>query len=38
LFLSNFQEALTPHGLSLEKVLDELHFGGLAHRQEVIGK
>ncbi|MES2555286.1 MAG: helix-turn-helix domain-containing protein [Bacteroidota bacterium] len=30
--------SITPHGLSLEKVLDELHFWGLLHRQEVIGK
>lgn len=29
---------ITPHGLSLEKVLDELHFWGLSHRKEVIGK
>jgi DNA-binding HxlR family transcriptional regulator len=29
---------ITKHGLSLEKVLDELHFWGLAHRAEVIGK
>ncbi|MCX2584386.1 helix-turn-helix domain-containing protein [Pedobacter sp. MR22-3] len=30
--------SITPHGLSLEKVLDELHFWGLLHRHEVIGK
>jgi DNA-binding HxlR family transcriptional regulator len=30
--------SITPHGLSLEKVIDELHFWGLAHRQKVIGK
>lgn len=30
--------SITPHGLSLEKVLDELHFWGLMHRKEVIGK
>lgn len=29
---------ITPHGLSLEKVLDELHFWGLSHREKVIGK
>ena len=28
---------ITPHGLSLEKVLDELHFWGLAHRNKVMG-
>ncbi|WP_373331291.1 winged helix-turn-helix transcriptional regulator [Salmonirosea aquatica] len=30
--------SITPHGLSLEKVLDELHFWGLTHRKEVIGE
>ncbi len=30
--------SITPHGLSLEKVIDELHFWGLAHRKQVIGK
>jgi DNA-binding HxlR family transcriptional regulator len=30
--------SITPHGLSLEKVLDELHFWGLAHREKIIGK
>lgn len=30
--------SITPHGMSLEKVLDELHFWGLAHRKKVIGK
>lgn len=30
--------SITKHGLSLEKVLDELHFWGLAHRKKVIGK
>lgn len=29
---------ITAHGLSLGKVLDELHFWGLAHREVVIGK
>ncbi|WP_462265102.1 winged helix-turn-helix transcriptional regulator [Mucilaginibacter sp.] len=29
--------AITQHGKSLEKVLDELHFWGLMHRKEVIG-
>lgn len=29
---------ITPHGLSLEKVLDELHVWGLLHRREVLGK
>jgi DNA-binding HxlR family transcriptional regulator len=29
---------ITAHGRSLEKVLDELHYWGLAHREVVIGK
>lgn len=37
-FPPTIEYAITPHGLSLEKVLDELHFWGLAHRKEVIGK
>lgn len=36
-FPPTVQYAITPHGLSLEKVLDELHFWGLAHRAHVIG-
>ena len=30
--------AITEHGLSLEKVMDELHYWGLAHREKVMGK
>ncbi|UPK68162.1 winged helix-turn-helix transcriptional regulator [Chitinophaga filiformis] len=30
--------SITAHGMSLEKVLDELHFWGLAHRKEIMGK
>lgn len=30
--------SITPHGKSLEKVLEELHYWGLLHRKEVIGK
>ncbi|WDF55589.1 winged helix-turn-helix transcriptional regulator [Mucilaginibacter sp. KACC 22063] len=37
-FPPTVEYAITSHGLSLEKVLDELHFWGLAHRKEVIGK
>lgn len=29
---------ITPHGMSLEKVLEELHFWGLMHRKLVMGK
>lgn len=36
-FPPTVEYAITPHGMSLEKVLDELHFWGLAHRQKVIG-
>lgn len=37
-FPPTVEYSITPHGLSLEKVLDELHFWGLAHRKKVIGK
>ncbi len=37
-FPPTVEYSITPHGLSLENVLDELHFWGLAHRKEVIGK
>lgn len=37
-FPPTVEYSITPHGLSLEKVLDELHFWGLAHRRKVIGK
>lgn len=30
--------SITPHGKSLERVLEELHYWGLAHRKIVIGK
>jgi DNA-binding HxlR family transcriptional regulator len=30
--------AITVHGRSLEKVLEELHYWGLSHRKQVIGK
>lgn len=36
-FPPKVEYSITEHGLSLEKVLDELHFWGLAHRQKVIG-
>jgi DNA-binding HxlR family transcriptional regulator len=36
-FPPTVEYSITPHGLSLEKVLDELHFWGLAHRKKVIG-
>jgi DNA-binding HxlR family transcriptional regulator len=37
-FPPTVEYTITPHGLSLEKVLDELHFWGLAHRKKIIGK
>ncbi len=37
-FPPTVQYSITAHGLSLERVLDELHFWGLAHRKKVIGK
>lgn len=37
-FPPTVEYTITTHGLSLEKVLDELHFWGLAHRKKVIGK
>lgn len=36
-FPPTVEYSITPHGLSLEKVLDELHFWGLAHRKKVLG-
>jgi DNA-binding HxlR family transcriptional regulator len=37
-FPPTVEYSITQHGLSLGKVLDELHFWGLAHRKKVIGK
>lgn len=37
-FPPTVEYSITPHGLSLENVLDELHFWGLLHRKKVIGK
>jgi DNA-binding HxlR family transcriptional regulator len=37
-FPPTVEYSITSHGLSLEKVLDELHFWGLLHRKKVIGK
>ncbi|GAB3222559.1 winged helix-turn-helix transcriptional regulator [Algoriphagus aestuariicola] len=36
-FPPTVQYSITPHGLSLEKVLDELHFWGLVHRKRIMG-
>ncbi len=37
-FPPTVEYTITEHGKSLEKVLEELHYWGLAHRKEVIGK
>jgi DNA-binding HxlR family transcriptional regulator len=37
-FPPTVEYSITPHGLSLEKVLAELHYWGLAHRKKVMGK
>ncbi|KEO74230.1 winged helix-turn-helix transcriptional regulator [Anditalea andensis] len=37
-FPPTVEYSITTHGLSLEKVLDELHFWGLAHRHKIMGK
>jgi len=37
-FPPTVEYTITAHGMSLDKVLDELHFWGLAHRMKVIGK
>lgn len=37
-FPPTVEYSITEHGMSLEKVIDELHFWGLLHRLKVIGK
>lgn len=37
-FPPTVEYTITNHGISLDKVLEELHYWGLAHRKEVIGK
>jgi DNA-binding HxlR family transcriptional regulator len=37
-FPPTVEYTITPHGLSLEKVLDELHLWGLSHRKKVMGR
>ena len=36
-FPPTVEYSITAHGRSLEKVMDELHFWGLAHRKEIMG-
>lgn len=37
-FPPTVEYSITPHGKSLERVLEELHYWGLSHRLEVLGK
>lgn len=37
-FPPTVEYSITAHGRSLERVTEELHYWGLAHRKEVIGK
>jgi DNA-binding HxlR family transcriptional regulator len=37
-FPPTVEYTITAHGMSLEKVLEELHLWGLSHRKKVIGK
>ena len=37
-FPPKVQYTITAHGISLEKVLDELHFWGLLHRRKILGE
>jgi DNA-binding HxlR family transcriptional regulator len=37
-FPPTVEYTITAHGKSLEKVLEELHYWGLAHRKKIIGK
>lgn len=37
-FPPTVEYSITAHGKSLEKVMDELHYWGLAHRKEIIEK
>ncbi len=35
-FPPTVEYSITPHGKSLEKVMEELHYWGLAHRKEIM--
>ena len=37
-FPPTVEYTITPHGKSLEKVMEELHYWGQAHRKEIMGK
>jgi DNA-binding HxlR family transcriptional regulator len=36
-FPPTVEYTITAHGMSLEKVMDELHYWGLAHRKKIMG-
>lgn len=36
-FPPTVEYAITTHGMSLEKVIEALHFWGLTHRKKIIG-
>lgn len=35
-FPPTVEYSITPHGMSLENVMDALHFWGLAHRKKIM--
>lgn len=37
-FPPTVEYTITTHGKSLERVIEELHYWGLAHRKKIIGK
>ena len=37
-FPPTVEYSITAHGKSLEKVMEELHYWGLIHRKQIIGK
>jgi DNA-binding HxlR family transcriptional regulator len=37
-FPRTVEYSITAHGKSLERVMEELHYWGLAHRREIMGK
>lgn len=37
-FPPTVEYSITPHGKSLDKVIEELHYWGLSHRKKIIGK
>jgi DNA-binding HxlR family transcriptional regulator len=37
-FPPTVEYSITPHGKSLERLLEELHYWGLAHRKKIMGR